>query len=78
MSVLLIGYQTDDVGIFESCLSREFLLLAEHFSLGEPELVKLVEGSIDVAFCSDEEKEQLRERLQGFVDQRRDDGMGRA
>jgi hypothetical protein len=53
-------------------------LLAEHFSLGEPELVKLVEGSIDVAFCSDEEKEQLRERLQGFVDQRRDDGMGRA
>ena len=55
--------QTDDVGIFCSPLSNEYLLLAEHFGLKRKDLAELNKGAIDVSFGSVGEKERLRQLL---------------
>ena len=54
-----IALGTDDVGIFESKLSNEYLLAAEHFRLSEGELVGLARGAIDVIFGGEVEKKRL-------------------
>ena len=64
--VLLNSFQTDDVGIFCSPLSNEYLLLAEHFGLKHKELAELNLGAIDVIFGSVKEKERLRRLLAPF------------
>ncbi|MCJ1436303.1 hypothetical protein MMC27_005681 [Xylographa pallens] len=57
---------TDDVGIFCSPLSNEYLLVAEHFGLKRKELAELNLGAIDVIFGSVEERERLRLLLAPF------------
>ncbi|MCJ1383121.1 hypothetical protein MMC17_006234 [Xylographa soralifera] len=57
---------TDDVGIFCSPLSNEYLLLAKHFRLKRKELAELNLGAIGVIFGSVEERERLRRLLAPF------------
>ncbi|MCJ1286255.1 hypothetical protein MMC26_005600 [Xylographa opegraphella] len=57
---------TDDVGIFGSSLSNEYLLLAKHFGLKRKELAELSLEAIEVTFASAEEKERLRWLLDPF------------
>ncbi|MCJ1387523.1 hypothetical protein MMC18_000366 [Xylographa bjoerkii] len=57
---------TDDVGIFCSPLSNEYLLLAENFELSRKELAELSLGATDVIFGSVEEKQRLRGLLDPF------------
>ena len=52
--------QTDDVGVFESPLSNEYRLVAEHFKLGKEEICALARQPIDAIFGGEEEKERLR------------------
>ena len=56
----------DDVGIFCSSLSNEYLLVAEHFGLKRKELAELNLGATDVIFGSVQEKERLRLLLAPF------------
>lgn len=55
--------QTDDVGVFESPLSNEYALVAQHFKLGRAEICALVRKGVDVIFGGEEEKERLRRIL---------------
>ncbi len=52
--------QTDDVGIFCSPLSNEYLLAAEHFGLSRREVVDLCGEAIEAVFGGEGEKERLR------------------
>ncbi|KAI9763904.1 MAG: hypothetical protein M1840_009016 [Geoglossum simile] len=51
---------TDDVGIFTSPLSNEYLLAARFFHLSRYELLDLCRGAIDAIFDDEREKERLR------------------
>jgi adenosine deaminase len=55
--------QTDDVGIFESPLSHEYTLVAQHFGLSRAEICALVRKGVDVIFGGEEEKKRLRSIL---------------
>ena len=52
--------KTDDVGVFLSPLSEEYYLAAQHFNLSKADIRRLCEGTIDVIFGSEQEKERLR------------------
>ncbi|MCJ1240552.1 hypothetical protein MMC14_008556 [Varicellaria rhodocarpa] len=51
---------TDDVGVFSSPLSNEYLLAAEHFNLDRKALFELCKGAIEAIFGGEEEKMKLR------------------
>ncbi|KAF2112969.1 hypothetical protein BDV96DRAFT_496873 [Lophiotrema nucula] len=57
---------TDDVGVFCSPLSQEFLLAAEHFGLGKKQLKELCERAIPSIFSGEEEQARLREVYSTF------------
>lgn len=56
--------QTDDVGIFGSTLSNEYLLVAKSFKLNSTDLIRLYERSIAMVFSGEEEKCRLRNILE--------------
>ena len=59
--------QTDDVGVFASPLSQEYLLAAQHFDLTTHDLVKLSRSAVDCIFGSDGEKDRLHRLLDEFA-----------
>lgn len=61
-----IALSTDDVGIFESPLSNEYLLAARHFSLDRRDLVMLSKGAVDTIFGGQAEKERMLTLLDEF------------
>jgi adenosine deaminase len=61
-----IALSTDDVGIFESGLSEEYLLAARHFGLDRKQLVELSRGAVDVIFGVEDEKERMKALLDEF------------
>lgn len=58
--------QTDDVGIFESSLSNEYFLAAQHFDLTYSELVVLSYSAVNAIFGGEQEKRRLRRLLITF------------
>ncbi|MCJ1248366.1 hypothetical protein MMC30_005583 [Trapelia coarctata] len=63
---LILG--TDDVGIFCSPLSNEYLQLAQHFALNRNALLDLCKDAIDTIFGGEEEKERLHRLIEAFSD----------
>lgn len=57
---MLIFPQTDDVGVFGSELSNEYLIIAQAFGLKASDLRALSKRAIDAIFGGEEEKERLR------------------
>lgn len=55
--------QTDDKGIFDTTLSREYLIAHSYYKLSKLELWKLSRNAIDYSFATHEEKIELREKL---------------
>ncbi|RFU25094.1 hypothetical protein B7463_g11246, partial [Scytalidium lignicola] len=51
---------TDDVGVFGSPLSNEYVLIAQHFNLGRKEICDVARSGIDKIFGGEDEKERLR------------------
>ena len=51
--------QTDDVGVFCSNLSDEYLLVAQAFGLNQRELLALCSRAIDGISAGDDEKARL-------------------
>jgi len=64
-----IALSTDDVGIFESSLSNEYLLAARHFGLGREQLLELSKGAVDTIFGGQEEKERMLGMMDEFRSQ---------
>lgn len=63
---MAIALSTDDVGIFESGLSNEYLLAAKHFGLDRAQLVELGRGAVDVIFGGEDEKKRMWVLLDKF------------
>ncbi|KAJ9629594.1 hypothetical protein H2203_001974 [Taxawa tesnikishii (nom. ined.)] len=61
-----IALSTDDVGIFESSLSNEYFLAAQHFDLTYSELVVLSYSAVNAIFGGEQEKRRLRRLLITF------------
>ncbi|THZ17512.1 Metallo-dependent hydrolase [Aureobasidium pullulans] len=61
-----IALSTDDVGIFESSLSNEYLLAARHFGLDRKQLLELSKGAVDTIFGGQEEKERMLWLIEEF------------
>lgn len=61
-----VALSTDDVGIFESSLSKEYLLAALNFDLYGTQLVELCRGAVDSIFGGQAEKERISALLVGF------------
>ncbi|KAK0674303.1 putative adenosine deaminase-like protein [Cercophora samala] len=57
---VVVVLSTDDVGVFGSPLSNEYVLVAKHFGLSHQEICDLARRGIDVIFGDEEEKERLR------------------
>ena len=58
--------QTDDVGVFGSPVSNEYLLAAMNFNLGRLDLISLSFEAIDSVFAGEEEKKRLRHLIEEF------------
>ncbi len=59
----MFSVQTDDVGVFGSTLSNEYLLVAEHFDLSRRDLLDLCGRGIETIFGGEGEKQRLRELI---------------
>lgn len=62
--------KTDDVGVFRSTLSHEYLLVAQNFAIGHRELVDTCQNCIDAIFGGEEEKVKLKRLMKvrgGFL-----------
>ncbi|KAL8703723.1 MAG: hypothetical protein Q9201_003096 [Fulgogasparrea decipioides] len=57
---------TDDVGIFLSPLSQEYLLAAEHFGLSREDLVDLCEAASVMIWAGDDEAKRIRREIAAF------------
>ncbi len=60
-------FQTDDRGVFDTTLSREYALAAESFELNEKHLYDLSLQALESAFISDRQKEELRVHWEKFA-----------
>ncbi|KEY74061.1 hypothetical protein S7711_02651 [Stachybotrys chartarum IBT 7711] len=58
--------KTDDVGIFQSPISNEYLLIAQHFNLGRDDLIQLSQGAVDSIFSGHAEKDRMLRLLSEF------------
>jgi adenosine deaminase len=54
------------VGIFQSPVSNEYLLAAQHFSLGRLDLIRLTRRAIDSAFGGEAERNKVKRLLSEF------------
>ncbi|XP_060533114.1 adenosine deaminase-like protein [Cylas formicarius] len=54
---------TDDKGVFNTSLSKEFFLAYQHLNLNREQLWKISRNSIDYSFASNREKQELRIKL---------------
>ncbi|KAH6636347.1 hypothetical protein F5144DRAFT_176093 [Chaetomium tenue] len=59
----VVTLSTDDVGVFESPLSNEYALVAQHFGLDRTQICALVRRGVDIIFGGEEEKKRLRDIL---------------
>lgn len=65
--VLMINIQTDDVGVFGSPVSNEYLLAAQHFDLDGDDLIELSRSAVASIFGGDSEKARLYSLLDLFA-----------
>ncbi|KAI5358628.1 putative adenosine deaminase domain, adenosine/adenine deaminase, metal-dependent hydrolase [Septoria linicola] len=63
-----IALSTDDVGVFGSPLSHEYLLAAQHFYLSKPDLIELSRRAVSSIFGDIHEKARLQQLLDSFED----------
>lgn len=56
---LICSGQTDDVGVFDSKLSNEYLLVAQAFNLSRDDLINLCERAVDAIFGDEHQKRRL-------------------
>jgi adenosine deaminase len=57
---------TDDVGVFGSPSSQEYLIAAEHFELDRADLVRICRRAMRGAFASEHAKRRVEDLLSGF------------
>ena len=51
--------QTDDVGVFGSKLSNEYLIVAQAFNLSRDDLINLCGRAVEAIFGDDHQKQRL-------------------
>lgn len=56
---LICSVQTDDVGVFDSKLSNEYLLVAQAFNLSRDDLINLCDRAVDAIFGDEHQKWRL-------------------
>lgn len=59
-------FQTDDKGVFDTCLSQELKMLSTAFNIGKEELKKLTALSVEYSFATAEEKKSLLSIIENF------------
>lgn len=57
---MFFHFQTDDKGIFNTTLSKEYYLVSQYYSLSKDDLFNLSYKSIDYSFCDESQKEELK------------------
>lgn len=55
--------QTDDYGVFDTTLTKEFELAEKSFALAPEDIEKILKDSVKHAFCNSEEKATLMNKL---------------
>lgn len=60
----LIEWQTDDVGIFGSALSNEYLLVATHFKIPPTALIGLSKSAVRASFAGRKHMMHLIDRFE--------------
>ena len=63
MKTIADSRQTDDVGVFCSNLSDEYLLVAQAFGLNQRDLLALCSRGVETIFAGDDEKTRLRQAI---------------
>ncbi len=56
---LIVSMQTDDVGVFDSKLSNEYLMVAQAFNLSRDDLINLCERAVEAIFGDERQKQRL-------------------
>ena len=61
-----IAICTDDMGVFKTSLSKEYSLIAKHFSLSQPEVTRLAKNAVELIFADEAMKRTLRAKYDGY------------
>ena len=61
-----IAICTDDMGVFKTSLSREYSLIAHHFSLNRTLVFRMARSCVNFVFAEDELKAVLRRKFESF------------
>lgn len=69
LSPLLNIWQTDDKGVFGTTLSQEYLIAGHTFSLSIQDLWKISYDSLDYAFMTAGERDELKSHWNLWMDQ---------
>lgn len=65
---LISFVQTDDVGVFGSRLSNEYLLVAQAFNLNRDDLIDLCERAVEAIFGDEHQKQRLRSLVKSAIE----------
>lgn len=60
----LVSLNTDDPGLFNTNMEKEFLIAVKNFNLDEKDILKLTMNAIDSTFLSEDEKKALKRIVQ--------------
>jgi adenosine deaminase len=61
-------FQTDDYGVFKTCLSNEIRICAETFKLRKIDVINLSKTANKYSFASDLERQMIAAKLQQFLE----------
>lgn len=66
-----IRLQTDDCGVFDTCLTNEYVIAQKTFDLQVADLEIIVKDSLRHAFCREAEKVAVLLRINSYFDDKK-------
>jgi aminodeoxyfutalosine deaminase len=61
-----VTLNSDDPGMFDTSLTREYTVAAQAFELGRPELADLVRTALDVSYATDAVRQRVRAEVDAY------------
>lgn len=62
----LLPLQTDDYGVFQTSLTREFQICVDVYGMDKLQLIELTENANKFSFANESEKQLIAEKIEEF------------
>jgi aminodeoxyfutalosine deaminase len=62
-----VALSTDDPGMFDTCLNKEYQLVADTFGLSNAQLAELARAGVRAAYCTDDLRTELLAEIDALI-----------